>query len=50
MRSVYKGTVATLLRDVPGNAAYFGSYEILQRAMVPPGGDRREVLEILCQF
>jgi hypothetical protein len=43
IRSIYKGTVATLLRDVPANAAYFGSYEIIQRAMVPEGGDRRDV-------
>ena len=46
MKSIYKGTVATLLRDVPANAAYFGSYEIIQRAMVPEGGDRSQVLKI----
>jgi len=27
--------VATLLRDVPANAAYFGGYEIIQRMMIP---------------
>lgn len=43
IRSIYKGTVATLLRDVPANAAYFGSYEILQRSMTPEGGDRSQV-------
>merc|ERR550519_2569053 len=35
MRSIYKGTCATLLRDVPASAAYFGGYEILQRLMTP---------------
>jgi solute carrier family 25 carnitine/acylcarnitine transporter 20/29 len=35
IRSIYKGTVATLLRDVPANAAYFGGYEIIQRMMIP---------------
>jgi solute carrier family 25 carnitine/acylcarnitine transporter 20/29 len=28
IRSLYKGTAATLMRDIPGNAAYFGSYEL----------------------
>jgi len=35
IRSIYKGTVVTLLRDVPANAAYFGGYEIIQRMMIP---------------
>jgi solute carrier family 25 carnitine/acylcarnitine transporter 20/29 len=39
IRSIYKGTVATLLRDVPGNAVYFGSYEIIRRMLKPEGGD-----------
>jgi hypothetical protein len=45
IRSIYKGTVVTLLRDVPANAAYFGSYEIMQRYMTPEGGDRSQVLK-----
>jgi hypothetical protein len=28
---------ATFLRDIPANAAYFGSYEIFRRGMVKPG-------------
>jgi len=43
IRSIYKGTLATLLRDVPASAAYFGGYEILQRAMTPEGGDRSQI-------
>lgn len=43
IRSIYKGTVATLLRDVPANAAYFGGYEIIQRMMIPEGGDRSQI-------
>ena len=31
VRSVLKGTLSTALRDVPGNAAYFGAYEIVKR-------------------
>ncbi len=29
--------------DVPASAAYFGSYEVIQRAMVPEGGDRTQL-------
>jgi solute carrier family 25 carnitine/acylcarnitine transporter 20/29 len=43
IRSIYRGTLATLLRDVPASAAYFGGYEILQRAMTPEGGDRSQI-------
>ena len=31
------------LADVPASAAYYGSYEIIQRAMVPEGGDRSQL-------
>lgn len=34
IRSVYKGTVATLLRDVPGSVAYFAVYEIVKREIM----------------
>ncbi len=29
--------------DVPASAAYFGSYEIIQRALTPEGGDRTQL-------
>ncbi|KAL3907956.1 MAG: hypothetical protein SGARI_003289 [Bacillariaceae sp.] len=31
IRSVFRGTGSCALRDVPGNAAYFGTYEVLKR-------------------
>eukprot|EP00980_Cylindrotheca_fusiformis_P011830 scaffold2816_cov121-Cylindrotheca_fusiformis.AAC.46 len=31
IRSVTKGTFSTALRDVPGNAAYFGTYEFVKK-------------------
>ena len=31
------------ISDVPASAMYFGSYEIIQRALVPEGGDRSEI-------
>jgi solute carrier family 25 carnitine/acylcarnitine transporter 20/29 len=35
--SLYRGTVATLLRDVPGSVAYFGVYEYLKGRLNKPG-------------
>lgn len=38
MASIYRGTFATLLRDVPGSVAYFGVYEWLKaRLNTTPG-------------
>lgn len=32
--SIYKGTNATLLRDIPASVAYFGVYEYIKRTMI----------------
>jgi solute carrier family 25 carnitine/acylcarnitine transporter 20/29 len=37
IRALYKGTAATLLRDVPGSVAYFGAYEFFKKAFTPAG-------------
>lgn len=34
IRSVYKGTVLTTMRDVPGSIAWFGTYEVIKRSLV----------------
>lgn len=34
---LFKGTVATLWRDVPGSGIYFGTYEFVKRALTPEG-------------
>eukprot|EP00555_Chaetoceros_dichaeta_P011980 CAMPEP_0198255922 /NCGR_PEP_ID=MMETSP1447-20131203/5944_1 /TAXON_ID=420782 /ORGANISM="Chaetoceros dichaeta, Strain CCMP1751" /LENGTH=313 /DNA_ID=CAMNT_0043942423 /DNA_START=118 /DNA_END=1059 /DNA_ORIENTATION=+ len=34
IRSVYKGTVATLIRDVPGTIAWFGTYEFAKKELM----------------
>lgn len=35
IRSVFRGSAATLARDGPGSAAYFATYEIIKRKMTP---------------
>ncbi len=34
IRSLYRGTVATLLRDVPGSIAWFGTYEVIKKELM----------------
>ncbi|KAL1123974.1 hypothetical protein AAG570_001744 [Ranatra chinensis] len=43
IRSIYKGTVATLLRDVPASGMYFMTYEWLQKALKPIGENTTEM-------
>mmetsp|Transcript_24636 Transcript_24636/g.85700 ORF Transcript_24636/g.85700 Transcript_24636/m.85700 type:complete len:315 (-) Transcript_24636:99-1043(-) len=43
LRVMYRGHAATVLREVPGTACWFGAYEAFARAMTPRGG-RRENL------
>jgi len=37
IRSIYRGTGATLARDGPGSAAYFVAYEVTKKALTPAG-------------
>uniref|UniRef100_A0A060TGN7 ARAD1D24816p n=1 Tax=Blastobotrys adeninivorans TaxID=409370 RepID=A0A060TGN7_BLAAD len=37
LRSVFKGSVATLARDGPGSALYFATYEYTKRRLTPEG-------------
>jgi len=36
--SLYRGTVLTLLRDVPGSVAYFGTYEFVKQGLMRARG------------
>jgi len=36
-RGLYRGTYATLLRDVPGSMAYYGAYEIIRNSLAKEG-------------
>lgn len=42
MKSIFRGSAATAMRDVPASAAYFASYELIQRALAP-SGDRSQL-------
>ncbi|KAM6498434.1 Mitochondrial carrier domain containing protein [Amanita muscaria] len=37
LRSIYRGTTATLARDGPGSAAYFAAYEVTKKYLTPAG-------------
>ncbi|KAI0041795.1 hypothetical protein FA95DRAFT_1500992 [Auriscalpium vulgare] len=37
IRSIYRGTFATIARDGPGSAAYFAAYEVTKKALTPAG-------------
>jgi solute carrier family 25 carnitine/acylcarnitine transporter 20/29 len=39
LRSIFRGTGATLARDGPGSAAYFAAYEVTKKALTPVGSD-----------
>eukprot|EP00735_Rhodelphis_limneticus_P010847 TRINITY_DN374_c0_g1::TRINITY_DN374_c0_g1_i1::g.7593::m.7593 TRINITY_DN374_c0_g1::TRINITY_DN374_c0_g1_i1::g.7593 ORF type:complete len:306 (-),score=79.42,sp/Q9Z2Z6/MCAT_MOUSE/59.33/7e-122,Mito_carr/PF00153.22/5.1e-25,Mito_carr/PF00153.22/4.8e-24,Mito_carr/PF00153.22/4.2e-23 TRINITY_DN374_c0_g1_i1:281-1198(-) len=43
IKGLYKGTVGTLWRDVPGSGMYFGGYEFAKRAMIPEGGSAADL-------
>ncbi|GME79052.1 unnamed protein product [Ambrosiozyma monospora] len=38
IRSIYKGSLATLARDGPGSAVYFATYEVLKKQLTPGDG------------
>lgn len=38
IRSVYKGTAATLLRDVPASGVYFATYEYFKKELAKSSG------------
>lgn len=39
LKSIFRGTGATLARDGPGSAAYFVAYEVIKKALTPEGSD-----------
>ncbi|KAJ7596876.1 hypothetical protein C8J56DRAFT_882521 [Mycena floridula] len=43
VRSIFRGSVATLARDGPGSAAYFAAYEVTKKALTPAGSSPSEL-------
>lgn len=43
VRSIFRGTGATLLRDSPGSAAYFVAYELVKKALTPAGARPEDI-------
>ena len=43
LRSLYRGTAATLARDCPGSTAYFVAYEGVKKALTPAGADPNDL-------
>merc|ERR1712080_85591 len=43
LRSIYRGSAATAARDGPASAAYFASYELIQRALQGPDRSKLSV-------
>lgn len=50
IRSIYRGTAATLLRDVPASGMYFMTYEWLQRVLTPAGKTRSDLSPLQTLF
>lgn len=47
LRSIFKGSLATLLRDVPASGMYFMTYEWIQKTLKPMGDQDNTQLNLL---
>ncbi|KAJ7099615.1 hypothetical protein C8R43DRAFT_1092346 [Mycena crocata] len=43
MKSIFRGSGATVARDGPGSAAYFAAYEVTKKALTPAGSSPSEL-------
>lgn len=48
LRGLYKGTIFTLCRDVPGSIAYYSVYEVLVNAIAGSKADASSSVILLC--
>lgn len=42
-RGMYRGHLSTMCREIPGNFCFFGVYEMTCKAMIPPGGSKKDL-------
>ncbi|KZV76954.1 mitochondrial carrier [Peniophora sp. CONT] len=43
IKSIYRGSVATVARDGPGSAAYFAAYEVTKKYLTPAGASPNDL-------
>lgn len=43
VRGLYRGHSSTLLREIPGNFVWYGTYEAVCRSMLPVGGSKKDL-------
>jgi hypothetical protein len=43
VRGLYRGHTSTLLREIPGNFVWYGTYEGVCKLMIPPGGTKSDL-------
>ncbi|VDC01927.1 unnamed protein product [Peniophora sp. CBMAI 1063] len=43
IKSIYRGSVATVARDGPGSAAYFAAYEVTKKFLTPAGASPNDL-------
>ena len=48
IRGLYKGTLLTLFRDIPGAVAYYESYEVMKTALTPTGSATGPLTIVFC--
>ncbi|KAA1467901.1 hypothetical protein DENSPDRAFT_847864 [Dentipellis sp. KUC8613] len=48
VRSIFRGTGATIARDGPGSAAYFAAYEVTKKALTPAGSTDLNIGAVIC--
>jgi solute carrier family 25 carnitine/acylcarnitine transporter 20/29 len=50
LRGLFRGTVATLWRDVPGTGVWFAAYEIVRRSALKPGQTISDISPLVSLF
>lgn len=43
VKGLYRGHFSTVLREVPGNFCWYGTYEGICKAFIPPGGSKSDL-------